>query len=117
VSELGDYLATLEEPLRSVLEHVRDVALSEAPGAQEGTSYGVAALMYHGKPLLGFRAAKDHLSLYPYSGQVVDEVRGRLPALKQSKGTIRFTGQDPLADDVVRDVVRLRMAQIDGASH
>jgi uncharacterized protein YdhG (YjbR/CyaY superfamily) len=115
VSDLGDYLAGLDEPVRSTLEHVRDVALAEAPGAGEGTSYGLAALMYRGKPLLGFLAAKDHMSVYPFSGRAVDGVRDRLPALKQSKGTVRFTGQDPLADDVVRDLVRLRIAEIDSS--
>jgi uncharacterized protein YdhG (YjbR/CyaY superfamily) len=31
-----------------------------------------------------------------------------------SKGTIRFTVEKPLADDVIRDVVTLRMTEIGG---
>jgi uncharacterized protein YdhG (YjbR/CyaY superfamily) len=32
-----------------------------------------------------------------------------------SKGTIRFTPDTPLPDDVVEDIVRLRLAEITGS--
>ena len=59
-----------------------------------------------------FAAAKRHLSVFPFSPQVVDEVRDRLSGYELSKGTIRFTVDKPLADDVIRDVVMLRMTEI-----
>jgi len=84
-----------------------------APDAEQGTSYGLAALMYAGRPLLGFLAAKRHLSIFPFSGTVVDAVRGRLPGFDLAKGTIRFSAEQPVPDDVVRDVVQLRIAEIE----
>ena len=63
--------------------------------------------------MLGFHAAKRHLSVYPYSSRVVDGVRDRLEGFDLSRGTIRFTAEQPLPDDVVRDVVRLRVAEIE----
>jgi ribosomal protein L9 len=41
----------------------------------EGASYGMAALKYRQKPLLGFRAAQQHLSIFPFSSDVVEAVR------------------------------------------
>jgi uncharacterized protein YdhG (YjbR/CyaY superfamily) len=41
-------------------------------------------------------------------------VRERLTAGDLSKGTIRFTVEAPLPDDVVRDVVRHRLDEITG---
>ena len=83
-----------------------------APGAEQGLSYGLAALRHKGKPLLGFKAAKDHLAVFPFSPAAVDVVRERLAGYSLSKGTIRFTTDMPLPDDVVRDLVRQRLGEI-----
>jgi uncharacterized protein YdhG (YjbR/CyaY superfamily) len=71
-------------------------------------------LKYRRKPLLGFLAAKDHLSVFPFSPRVVESVRERLPGFELSKGTIRFSVATPLPDEVVRDIVRLRVNEIVG---
>lgn len=111
---VDDYLATLDEPEHRAFERVRDVALEVVPDADQGKSYGMAALRHRGKPLLGFLAAKQHLSVFPFSPEVVDAVRERLDGFELSKGTIRFTVDNPLPDDVVRDIVRLRAKEIAG---
>jgi hypothetical protein len=46
--------------------------------------------------LLAFLAATHHLSIFPFSSQVVDAVRDRLAAFELPKGTIRFTAATPL---------------------
>ncbi|NIJ14402.1 uncharacterized protein YdhG (YjbR/CyaY superfamily) [Saccharomonospora amisosensis] len=110
--EVDAYLATLDGPARTAFERVRDTALTAVPAAEQGKSYGMAALTFRGKPLLAFRAAKQHLSVFPFSGEIVEAVRGRLDGFDCSKGTIRFTAGEPLPDDVVADIVRLRVAEI-----
>ena len=110
---LDDYLATLASPARSAFERIRDVALALAPEAEQDVSYGMAALRYQGKPLLGFRAARNHLSVFPFSPASIEEVRDRLPTASVSKGTLRFSAEHPLPDDVVRALVRSRIAQIE----
>jgi len=110
---VDEYFATLDEAARSAYERIRDVALAEVPGAEQGFSYGMAALKYEGKPLLGFRAAKEHLSVFPFSPAAVEAVKGRLESDWVSKGTIRFSSDHPLPDSVVVDLVRSRVAEID----
>ena len=109
-----DYLATLDATEREAFARVRDIAVAEAPDATEGTSYGMAALLLGGRPLLGLRAAQGHLSVFPFSPAVVEAVAGRLSGFALSKGTIRFTAAEPLPDDVLRDLVRLRRAELEG---
>jgi uncharacterized protein YdhG (YjbR/CyaY superfamily) len=109
---VDDYFTGLGAPERAAFERVRAVAEEQAPDAEQGTSYGMAALRHRGKPLLGFKAAKDHLSVFPFSPAAVDAVRDRLTGFSLSKGTIRFTADTPLPDDVVRDLVRQRMTEI-----
>jgi uncharacterized protein YdhG (YjbR/CyaY superfamily) len=43
---------------------------------------------------------------------VVDQVRDRLAGFSLSKGTIRFSVNQPVPDDVVVDIVQLRKAEI-----
>ena len=114
MAELSDYLAELPSEQRAAFARVRDLALAEVPEAVEGTSYGMAALIYRGRPLLGFRAATDHLSVFPFSPAVVDAVADRLTGFRLSKGTVRFAADTPLPDDVARDLARLRRREIDG---
>lgn len=85
-----------------------------APDAVEGVSYGMAALLLQGKPLLGFRAAKQHLSIYPFSPAAIDAVREQLDGFELSKGTLRFTVEQPVPDAVVRDLVKHRRDEITG---
>lgn len=111
---VDDYLGTLEPAAAAALSRVRDLALQVVPDAEQGTSYGMAALRHRGKPLLGFRVAQRHLSVFPFSPDVVEAVSGRLAGFELSKGTIRFTLDRQLPDDVVRDAVRLRAREIEG---
>ncbi|MET9630823.1 DUF1801 domain-containing protein [Lentzea sp. NPDC006480] len=112
MADVDDYFAGLDAPARAAFERVRALAEESAPDAEQGTSYGMAALRHHGKPLLGFKASGNHLAVYPFSPAAVDAVRDRLAGFSLSKGTIRFTADTPLPDDVVRDLVRRRLDEI-----
>ena len=46
------------------------------------------------------------------SPDVVDAVAGRLEGYSLSKGTIRFTRDHPVPDEVVEEIVRLRRDEI-----
>jgi uncharacterized protein YdhG (YjbR/CyaY superfamily) len=107
-----DSLAAMSEPDRSCLERVIGIARGLAPEAVEGMSYGMPALKLDGKPLIGVVAAANHLSIFPFSPAVVDAVAPKLGGYSLSKGTVRFTPDSPVPDDVVADMVRLRMAEI-----
>jgi uncharacterized protein YdhG (YjbR/CyaY superfamily) len=106
----------LDASQRAAFEHIRNLVMDMVPEAEQGTSYGMAALKYKQKPLLAFLAAKHHLSVFPLSSQVIDAVRDRLTGFELSKGTIRFTVAMPLPDEVVRDIVRHRIEEIVGAA-
>ncbi|HEX5016820.1 MAG TPA: DUF1801 domain-containing protein [Actinomycetes bacterium] len=116
MSEVDDFLAALAPGPQSAFTHVVGVAMSEVPDAEQGTSYGMPALKHRGRPLLGFTEAKNHLSLFPFSPDVLDQVRDRLEGFSLARGTIRFSIDQPVPDDVVRDLVSLRRDEIDAKS-
>jgi len=109
-----EYLSGLSDEERQALQAVIDEVSAAAPQATEGRSYGVPAFLYKGKPLLGFAATKDHLSLYPFSPQVLEAVQAELDGYGLSKGSIRFTVDRPIPAQVLAEMVGRRMREIDG---
>lgn len=112
VSAMDDYLDGLPPEQSAALARVRAVVGEVAPDAEEGVSYGMPAFLYGGRPLLGFRAAKSHLSVFPFSPAAIEAVADRLGGFDRSKGTIRFSPESPLPDDVLADLVRARKQEI-----
>jgi uncharacterized protein YdhG (YjbR/CyaY superfamily) len=114
VSEIDDYLDGLPPAQRDAFARVRATVANIAREAEEGVSYGMPAFLYRERPLLGFRAAKGHLSVFPFSPAAIDSVRDRLGGFDVSKGTIRFSPDNPLPEDLLADLVTARMQEIDG---
>jgi uncharacterized protein YdhG (YjbR/CyaY superfamily) len=109
---MDDYVVGLQPAERAAFEHVRAVVVGVEPGAVEGRSYGMPAFLYNGRPLLGIRAAKRHLSIYPFSPAAIEAAQERLRGFDISKGTIRFVPDRPLPDDVLADLIRARRQEI-----
>ena len=112
MSEIDDYVDELPHDRRDALRRIRAVVEATAPDAEPGRSYGMPAYRAAGRPLLGMSSHRDHLSVHPFSAEVVAAVVGRFPGLDASKGTIRFTAAQPLPDDVIRALVELRLREI-----
>jgi uncharacterized protein YdhG (YjbR/CyaY superfamily) len=66
MGEVTEYIAGLDEPARSLLERYRQRAMAVAPDAEEGTSYGMAALRYRGRPLISVIRTKEGYSSFPF---------------------------------------------------
>ena len=101
------YLDGLSDEKRAVLEHLRQVIKSAAPGAKEVISYAMPAYDYHGI-LCYFAAFEKHFSLFAvHKEPFIDELKD----FKTSKGTIQFTAKKPLPDDLVRRIVLHRKSE------
>jgi uncharacterized protein YdhG (YjbR/CyaY superfamily) len=104
----------VSSPSREVLQHVIDVARRLAPEAEDGVSYGMPALRVAGRPFVAVVAAEKHLSLYPFSPAAIDTVRAELAGYSLSRGTVRFSAEHPLPDDVLERLLRARLIEIVG---
>jgi len=113
---VDDYLAGLDESDRTQIERVYGIARDEVPDAEQGTGYGMPALVYRGKPLLSVMRAKKHIGIYPFSPTAVASVAdavGEIVGTGLDKGTIRFQPEHPLPESVIRALVEARRAQIE----
>lgn len=112
---VDDYLAGLPPEQASAFAAVVAAVLAHVPDAEQGTSYGMAAYRYRGRPLLGLRAAARHLSVFPFSPPAVEAAGEHLAGRDVSKGTVRFTVAGPLPPAALTALVRARLAEIDEA--
>lgn len=110
MSTVDEYLAGLAEDERSALERVRSLIRAAAPDAEERLLYKIPAYKLAGD-LVGFAAQPKHLSFYTMSPDLASSMRDRIAPHKLSGGTIHFSADDPLPDDLVTDIVTARVAE------
>ncbi|HKD75459.1 MAG TPA: DUF1801 domain-containing protein [Ktedonobacterales bacterium] len=112
---IDDYLTTVEPAKRKALERIRALAKQSVPGAEEAIVYGMPTLTYQGKPFLGFAAHKQHIGVYPYSGQVIETLKDQLHDYGFSKGAIRVPLDHPISEALLKQIIHLRLKQISPA--
>lgn len=110
LQNIDDYLVYQPEKVRESLEHLRQIIRDTAPEAEELISYGIPAFKYHGM-LVYFAAYKKHCSLFAGNGALTERMKEALKSYKTSKGTIRFTVEKPLPDDLIKQIVITRMKE------
>jgi uncharacterized protein YdhG (YjbR/CyaY superfamily) len=103
------YLSGIEsEAARTSLSKLRALIREEAPGAEEVISYGIPTYKLHGY-VASFAAFKKHCSFFP--GHTVRDFTEELKGYKLSKGTVQFPHGDPLPEQLVRAMIRARVAE------
>jgi uncharacterized protein YdhG (YjbR/CyaY superfamily) len=109
-----EYLARVPGPQKAEFERLRQIVRRAVPGVEESVSYGLPAFKYKKRPLLGFKAGKNHLSVFPFRPQVIEAARDALAGFDVSKGTVRFTVDKPILDSALKQLLRHRVREIEG---
>ncbi len=107
---VADYLAALPDDRRATMETLRQTINAAAPEATEAIAYSMPALRSHGGQfLVSYAAYKNHYSLFPASGAVLDALGAELTPFLSGKGTIQFPADRPLPTEIVTKVVKVRV--------
>lgn len=114
MSYVDEYLKSVPEPQKSELERIRASIKAHVPEVSEGKSYGMPAFIYEGKPIASFINAKDHLSYFPMSGSVIEQIKEKLSDYETLKGTVKFTMEKPLSEELIKLLLDVRKAEIEG---
>jgi uncharacterized protein YdhG (YjbR/CyaY superfamily) len=104
------YLAALCADNRAALSKLRKAITAAAPGAEECISYGIPAFRWHGRVIVFFHAATHHCSFFPGAHPIAAHA-AELADYHTSKGTVRFSPDEPLPAALVRKLVKARMAE------
>jgi len=108
ISEVEDYLADVSPEARATLEKLRQTIKAVAPNAVEVISYQVPTFKLDGRMLVSYAAFKNHCSFFPGAGPI-DVHQEELKSFVTSKGTIRFTPEQPLPAALVKKLVKTRI--------
>lgn len=112
MEEVEKYLANVSEPSKKTLERIRQIIKETVPAAVECISYGMPAFKYNGKYLIAYAPFKNHMSIFP-GGEVIALLHEKLSSYQLAKGTIQFTVDHPLPTTLIKEIVTLRMIDID----
>ncbi|MGV3549092.1 iron chaperone [Rhizobium sp.] len=104
------YLDRIAATERKLLERIRTIVWEEAPDAEEVIAYGIPTFKLSGN-LVHYAAFKRHMSFFPGGTAHNETLKDELAGYTLSKGTIQFTPDKPLPDDLIRRIVRMRIAE------
>ncbi len=106
-----EYLASVNSDHREALQKIRETIHAVSPKAEECISYGIPAFRLNGRSLVFFGAWANHCSLYPGSSTTLKKFRGDLKGFQITKGTIRFSSDNPLPLALVKKLVKARIVE------
>jgi uncharacterized protein YdhG (YjbR/CyaY superfamily) len=110
-TSVEDYLAALPDERRAALEELRQTIKTAAPEATETIAYQMPAFRTHGRFLVSYAAFKNHYSLFPASGAVVEALGAELTPYVAGKGTIRFPADETIPVALVTEIVKVRLEE------
>lgn len=113
LGELEKYLSSLPEDFRAALQEIRETVLAMAPDVTEAFVYGVPGFKFLGKSLVCYAGFKNHCGFYPMNPELIKTFAKDLKNFKLSKGTIRFTPEQPLPRDMVEKIIKARITEIE----
>jgi uncharacterized protein YdhG (YjbR/CyaY superfamily) len=108
---MDEYLARVSPDQRALLQKLRKTIHAVAPKAEECISYGIPAFRLNGRSLVLFGAWASHCSFYPGSSTTLKKFRSDLKSFQITKGTIRFSPDNPLPLALVKKLVKARIAE------
>ena len=109
---IDKYLQKLEPEKREQLERIRSLAKQMVPEATEAIMYNMPTLKYLGKPFLGFNVHKNHIGIYPFSGEVVEKLKDRLTPYSFTKGAIQIPYDSPIPEKMLREIIDCKLEMI-----
>lgn len=109
IETIDEYIRQAPADVQEILQTLRRVIQEEAPEAKETISYQLPTFMLNGN-LVHFAAFKNHIGFYPVPSGIT-AFQQELAAYKQGKGSVQFPLDQPMPYDLIRRIVRFRVAE------
>lgn len=108
---IDEYLEGVTPVQKNELSRVRRIVKEMVPGGEDAISYGMPTIKYKGKNLIHFAAFKNHMSIFPTAGPT-EVLKEQLKDFSTSKGTIQFTAEKNVPEELIKEIVLLRLKMI-----
>jgi len=111
--EVTEYIAAHPKATQTALRRIRATLRTALPGAEETISYKIPTYKLHGRTVIHFAGWTNHVALYPAgSAAVLKAFAKELATHDVSKGTIRFSLDEPLPIKLIERIARFRAKEI-----
>jgi len=107
--QIDAYMDGFPTETQALLRRMRELIRTEAPEATEKISYGMPTFFLRGN-LVHFAAYAGHIGFYP-TPSGIDAFAAELEPYKHAKGSVQFPLDRPLPEDLIRRIVRFRVAE------
>lgn len=112
MNEIDEYIKDYSSEQKNEINRIRKIAKNIAPDSTESINYGVPTVKYKGKPLIHFAGFKNHMSIFPGPPAIV-EFKQELSEFELAKGTVKYTLERPVPDELVKNIVEYNKSVID----
>ncbi len=111
-SSVDEYIAGFPPETQEVLQEVRAVIRTTAPGTTETISYAIPTLDLNGRHLVHFAGFARHIGFYPGAVTVGEAFAEELEPYKRGKGSVQFPLDRPMPADLIRRMVEFRVGEV-----
>lgn len=111
-TELGPYLASLPEDSAETIAACIEAVQAGHPGATVKIAWNVPHLQIDGKYVIGFSAAKKHVSINPWSADVMNAFADRLTGYDPTEHLFRVPLNWTVDAKLLNDLVDARLAEL-----
>lgn len=106
---IDEYIAQFPPEVQEILQTLRRTIKESAPASTEKISYQMPTFALHGN-LVHFAAYKTHIGFYP-APSGIDAFKKQLSKYKGAKGSVQFPIDEPLPNELIREIVKYRVAE------
>lgn len=107
--DIDTYIAAYPQPMKAMLEQLRQTILKAAPQAEEVISYQMPAFKYNGM-LVYFAGYQNHIGFYPMPSGIA-AFKKELSVYKGAKGSVQFPANEPLPLALITKIVKFRVKE------
>ena len=107
---IDEYIQAFPENVRDILEKMRQAIREAAPDATEAIAYRMPTFKLNGKNLVHFAGFSHHIGFYPVPSGI-EAFKDELAPYKQGKGSVQFPLDKPVPFELVKKIVRFRVAE------
>ena len=109
----AEYFADNKPEDRAELLRIKKMIKKLVPEVEEDLRYGIPTYRYKNKNMIHIAAFPDHLSVFP-GAMPIEVLKDKLTDYKTAKGTIQFTLEHKLPDELLEEIILLCKQRIDG---
>lgn len=110
VTSIEEYIDIAPEIAKEKLIRIREILRKVAPESKESIKWG-NPVMEEKRILFAFAAFKDHINFMPTASSM-EPFAEELKAFKTGKGTIQFTYDKPLPEDLLLRIATYRARDV-----